>query len=359
MSDPNLESTQPNPSLESTQPNQVLGETQPAGETPPVESEATSQPAPPAGRRFRFPWRNLLLGFLGLILLIALGGFGGYRAAIAERQAAYEARLTKEITDQYAMALLDIAFGRYGLAQQRLEYIIQQDPTFPGAAEKLAEVMVLASLASIPTATPTITLTPTPDLRDMEEIFQRAKQAIDAGDWPDAIANLDTLRRKDPNYRTAEVDGMYYFALRNHGYALITKQGNLEGGIYHLTLAERFGPLDSVANGLREGARLYVLAASFWELDWRNAVLYFSQLYTAWPNMWDGTMTAAQRFRIASIRYGDELLAQEQWCAAYEQYYNASLVAPLEPLAQKNLNIALYNCMPPTPFVPPEPTPSP
>ncbi len=49
---------------------------------------------------------------------------------------------------------------------------------------------------------------------------------------------------------------MYYFALRNYGHDLITKQGNLEGGIYYLTLAERFGPLDNTAIGLREGARM-------------------------------------------------------------------------------------------------------
>ena len=52
------------------------------------------------------------------------------------------------------------------------------------------------------------------------------------------------MRKYDPNYNTSLVDGMYYFALRNYGYDLITKQGNLEGGIYQLTLAERFGPLD-------------------------------------------------------------------------------------------------------------------
>ncbi len=359
MSDPNLESTQPNSSLDSTQPSQPL-ETPSAEETQTIESPGTPQQASPPPRRFRFPWRNLLLGFLGLLLLIGLGAFGGYQAAIADRQAAYQARLSKELTEQYAMALLDMASGQYGLAQQRLEYIIQNNPSFPGAAEKLAEVMILSLQTATPTITPTVTPTATPDLRDVEEIFQRARQAIEAADWPGALANLDTLRRKDPNYRTAEVDGMYYFALRNYGYDLITKQGNLEGGIYHLTLAERFGPLDSVANGLREGARLYVLAASFWELDWKNAVYYFSQLYAAWPNMWDGTMTASERYRVASIRYGDELLAKEQWCAAYEQYSNASLIAPLDKVAQKNYEIAMYNCMPPTPFVPTAPaTPTP
>ena len=55
---------------------------------------------------------------------------------------------------------------------------------------------------------------------------------------------LDTLRRKDPAFHTVEVDGMYYFALRNLGVDLI-QAGNLEGGIYELTLAERFAPLET------------------------------------------------------------------------------------------------------------------
>ena len=160
----------------------------------------------------------------------------------------------------------------------------------------------------------------------MEEIFQRAQQYINILDWPHAIENLDTLRRKDSTYRTAEVDGMYYFSLRNYGYDLITKQGNLEGGIYQLTLAERFGPLDSTANGLREGARLYILGASFWDLDWKNAVfLLLTNVYRLASIV--GRHDDRQRtFPLASMRYGDELFAQEQWCPALEQYQNAQKV---------------------------------
>lgn len=314
----------------------------------------STQPNQAAKRKFRVNWRGLLLGALALILLVGLGGLGGYQQAVGDRMDAQATRITRDVTEQYALALLDIEAGRYGAAQQRLEYIIQYSPGFPGASQKLAEVMVLAA---IPTATSTPTLTPTPDLSGVEEIFQRAKQYIDIQDWPNALANLDTLRRKDPTYRAAEVDGMYYFSLRNYGYDLITKQGNLEGGIYQLTLAERFGPLDSTANGLREAARMYVLAATFWDLDWQNTVVYFGQVYAAWPNMWDGTMTASERFRIASIRYGDELFAKEQWCQAFEQYQNAKNIAPLDAVTEKNAYQAYTYCYPPTEVVIPTDTP--
>jgi hypothetical protein len=31
-------------------------------------------------------------------------------------------------------------------------------------------------------------------------------------------------------------------------------------------------------------------------------------------------MTAGERFRMATLKYGDQLAANEQWCEAYEQY---------------------------------------
>ena len=81
---------------------------------------------------------------------------------------------------------------------------------------------------------------------------------IAAQDWPGALGALDEMRKLDPTYQTSQVDGMYYFALRNYGYDLIVKQGNLEGGIYQFTLAERFGPLDRDTNGIaRRRALLY------------------------------------------------------------------------------------------------------
>jgi hypothetical protein len=318
---------------------------------PTLEQTQESQPAPK--KKFHINWRKILLGALALIIVIGIGIFAGSRQAIGDRLDTQNAVISQQLTEQYALALLDISAGRYGMAQQRLEYIIQNSPSFPEASQKLAEVMVMAS---IPTATPPPTITPTPDRSGVEEIFQRALQAINSLDWPNALANLDTLRRKDSTYRTGEVDGMYYFALRNYGYDLIAKQGNLEGGIYQLTLAERFGPLDSSASGLREGARMYLLGASFWDLDWKNTLFYFSQVYVGWPQLWDGTMTASERYYVASMRYGDELLGQEQWCAAYEQYQNAAKVANLDATSEKNSYRAMIQCMPPVPLIVPTET---
>jgi len=277
--------------------------------------------------------------------VLALGGFGGYSSAIAARKSAEKESLTQQLTDQYSFALVDIQFGRYDAALQRLQFIIDKDPNYPGAAEKLTEVTILSN---VPTPTVTPTLTPTPDFSGAESAFQRAQQLIQAQDWLGAMGALDTIRKLDQSYKTAQVDGMYYFALRNQGNDLITKEGNLEGGIYYLTLAERFGPLDNNSRGLRDGARLYIIGASFWELDWSEAVNYFSQVSIGYPSLWDGTRTAGQRYYYALMRFGDELFALQDYCAAYDQYQLASGISPLDGTASSNFNQATANCFPAT-----------
>jgi hypothetical protein len=319
--------------IEQTQPNQ-----------PPKEDD--TQPLKPVRKSSR--WRSILTGLLGILVLVGLGGFGGFRAGIDDRLDAQAAVISKQLAEQYQFALVDIEFGRFEFARQRLEFIISKDPDYPGASETLTEVLVLSA---IPTSTPSPTLTPTPDFSGAESAYLRAVQLIQAQDWPAALGALDTIRKLDKTYKTAQVDGMYYFALRNYGVDQINKQGNLEGGIYQLTLAERFGPLDRTAQGLREGARLFLTGASFWELDWSQAVDYFSQVNAGWSTMWDGTMNASQRYFTASYKYGDQLFDELQYCDAYQQYQNAAALGQLNEASASRSNQAFLECNPPTPTV--------
>ena len=311
-----------------------------------TESTQPNQPVAKSKRRGNF-WLYVL------ILLAALGLtiYSGYRAGIAQRRHALSNAMNQQLGEQFANTLVDIEFGRYEIAKQRLEWIIENDPSFPGAQQKLTEVLVVMN---IPTPTPTVPPTPTHDFSGAQEAFTRAQQYIAAQDWPNALGALDELRKLDPSYNQSQVDGMYFFALRNQGYNLITQQGNLEGGIYYLTLAERFGQLDNSANGVREGARYYLLGASFWELNWEQSLLYFSQVAPGWPSLWDGSMTASERYRVASMRYGDQLFQQQRYCDSLAQYVNAQNYSPLDKTSQKNFDEAYLVCYPPT--ATPEPT---
>ncbi|RPJ25172.1 MAG: hypothetical protein EHM33_15395, partial [Chloroflexi bacterium] len=312
-----------------------LGNTQP--NTPMSENLGGTQPNIPVKKKST-RGRTFLFNALGLIVILVLAILAGYGSGISVRKSAEVSSNAQRLGEQFQYALVDIEFQRYANARQRLEWIIDNDPTFPGAQEKLTQVLVLSNVS---TATPTPSLTPTPDFTGAEQAFLQAQQLISAQDWPAALGALDQIRKLDPNYKTSQVDGMYYFALRNYGYNLITKQGNLEGGIYQFTLAERFGPLDRDANGMREGARYYLIGASFWELNWQEALAYFSQV--ASYGLWDGTFTVSQRIHYASMRYGDELLEQDP-CGAVTQYETAQAIAALDEAAAEGYARAYSEC---------------
>jgi len=292
--------------------------------------------------------RTLLFNALGLIAILVLAVLAGYGSGISIRKTNQNSAISQQLGEQFQYALVDIEFGRYAIAKQRLEWILTKNSGFPGVQEKLTQVLVLMNQ---PTPTITPSLTPTPDFSGAEQAFVQAQQLITAQDWPNALGTLDQIRKLDATYKTGQVDGMYYFALRNYGYDQITKQGDLEGGIYHFTLAERFGPLDRDANGLREGARFYLIGASFWELDWEQVLLYFNQI--AGYGLWDGTFTVSERIHFASMRYGDQLLEQGQFCDAVGQYENAQLIAALDQKAAEGYDDALGGCYPPTPAITP------
>lgn len=330
------------------------------GNTQPIQplKEDDTQPIKPVKKGPR--WRSLLFTVLGVVILLILAGFGGYQSGIKNRLDTESQLRSKQLTEQFQFTLVDEQFGRYEAAKERLDYIIQTDPTFPGAQNEMAKVLVQMS---IPTATPTPVPTSTPDLRGEQSLFATAQQLIAAGDWANALTELDQLRKEDRSFNTSQVDGMYYYTLRNYGVNLIQQQGNLEGGIYELTLAERFAPLDSTSSGLREGARSYIQAASFFGVDWRQSASYFAQVASGWPSLWDGTMTASQRYQISLMRWGDELVRQGQYCEAYQQYQAAEGIGNLDSTAAKGSNQAYQQCYPPT-EVPPtsapaEPTPTP
>ena len=278
-----------------------------------------------------------VLGVLLLALIAAGSVYAGYNSAI-EQRTRYEATLVAGgAANQYILAQQDIALGNYDRARQRLEYIIQIDPNYPDAANQLANVLTQQRITASPTLAPTPTLTPTPDYRTRDELFAQAQNQLIARDWTNTIDTLLQLRKNYPDFMAVKVDDMLFVALRNRGIDKIAQLHDLEGGNYDLTLAERFGPLDSEAQKWREWAELYIRGASFWDVDWGQAVYYFSQLADAAPNLSDVSgWTASSRYMDALLGYGDWYAARSEWCDAQAQYDTyMSLIASsgVEPTA--------------------------
>ena len=288
--------------------------------------------------------------------MIALGVFGGilgYNTAINARQAEYKRRSMMAAAEQYTMAISDIQEGKYQNAKTRLDYVIEVDRDYPGAMETYQQVM----LALYPTASPTPLMTATPaptptqDTRGEEEMFQSIQQAVYAQNWEYAIDMIKALRDRNLSYRGLEVDGLYYIALRNQGIQQINS-GNLEQGIYDITLAEALGPIDNNADSLRNAARAYLSGAGFWEINWSKALEYYSTAAMTLPNMYDNAtrLTANQRYAQASFRVADEYVAREDYCGAIP-YYDQGMPIAGDETVQMTATAVYLVCYPPAPVV--------
>jgi tetratricopeptide (TPR) repeat protein len=229
--------------------------------------------------------------------------------------------------------------GQFAVAKQHFEYIIQNYPNYPGVKSAYTDLLLRMMITPSPTPTLTPTITPTPDMRSIDQVYSDVTGLLSstnanlcATNWDDVITKLDTLRKDDIAYHAAEVDGMYYIALRNRGVCKIYPQSyepnstcaslniNLEGGIYDLTQAERFGPLDSNALALRTWARTYITGASFWDQDWPQAINYFNQVMANYPNLADASCTTAkERIRQAGLGYAQQLIYKGDYCGAEKQ----------------------------------------
>ena len=293
----------------------------------------------------------ILLGIVLMIALGILGGVLGYNTAISARQAEYSRRSMMAAAEQYQMAIADIEQGKYQNAKTRLDYVIEVDPAYPGAMETYQMVM----LALYPTASPTPVMTATPaptatvDTRGEEEMFQAIQQAVYNQNWEYAINLITALRDRNISYRGIEVDGLYYIALRNYGMQQINA-GYLENGVYNITLAESFGPIDNQADSLRNAARAYLSGAGFWEIDWYKALDYYSNAASVMPNLMDRAtnMTANQRYAEASFAIASKLIASEDFCGAIPYYQQGLAIAGTESI-QLTATAVYLECYPPQP----------
>jgi hypothetical protein len=311
---------------------------------PSLSNSPDSSPA--KGKPRKSIW--FVLGFVIILIGAGLGYLFGSNAAMAIRNEEKEKAIITIATTQFQLGVRELEEGKFENARKRFEYVIQLMPTFPGAQEKLTEVMFAQADVSTPTPIPSPTVTATPDTRGEEDLFNQVLTYLQNKDWNNVIVTLDSLRKLDIKYRAVDVDGYYYLALRNRGVQRILQEGSLEPGIYDLALAERFGPLDDEAVSYRTWARSYIYGASFWGVDWERVVSLFAEIYPALPNMIDSSgMTAQERYRVGLIKWGDQLALQEDWCAAYEKYEMAFAFVVDESVAPTAT--AVYNaCHNPT-----------
>lgn len=346
-----------------TMPTQPQGDDDPdfLAETRQTQTTQDSAPAPEtAAPKKRSVWLRRVLVGMGLFIIIVLTGvFAGFRLGEGDRIAYQEQIVGTEIADQFILGLIDMENGQFENALVRFEYILELDPSHPGAVEQLTKALIaLSQQDAVPTPKPAAAATSTPDTRNRDQLYQDALALLAAQDWDTLLATLDSLRQADSNYEAVAVDGMYYIAYRSRGADRILKERNLEGGIFDINRAEKFGPIDVDARSYRHWAELYITGASFWEINWAEAMNYFSQVANLAPSIMDSSgMTAKVRLATAQANYAKGILDRARreydrgdWCDAYYYYNEATPYVQLGPQDAEKYLVAKNNCLgiPPT-----------
>ncbi|MEW5988589.1 MAG: hypothetical protein AB1791_18330, partial [Chloroflexota bacterium] len=105
-------------------------------------------------------WRSL--GLVLLLVIFLAGWFGGvvYLATTSGRRLRDEqarAALQEEMAHQVKLAEGDLAAGRYALAHSRLEWVLGQNPAYPGALSLYQQAETQLEALLTPSPTPTFT----------------------------------------------------------------------------------------------------------------------------------------------------------------------------------------------------------
>jgi tetratricopeptide (TPR) repeat protein len=291
-------------------------------------------PAPALAARRRPARRLSLIAFGALLLMLVVlagAGYAGYQAGLSQRVVQEQATQTADLAHQYELGVADLQAGRFEVAAVRFEYILQLDPHYRDANQKLVEARHGLEATATPTVSPSPTSQPTAtETHEAADIFKQAQAEYAAQDWDAVISTLSHLHAVDPNYEAVKANGMLYVALRSRGIARILGD-EMETGMYDLDQAEAIGPLDAEALNYRAWARLYLAARSYWGLDWRESMQILQQLYVLAPYFRDTSVRLYQ----ATVNSADQLARTGDFCAAAVHYTEAQALSPDTQVADK------------------------
>ena len=291
-------------------------------------------------------WRVILVGLFTLILFAGSGAGIGYAAGIQQRLAQQNRQRLVSSATHFNYGVQAMLQNNYEVARIQFEYVLKFVPDFPGLKEKYTQTIMELAKRNLPTPTPAVT--PTPDNRGVEALFTQVQQEVNSKNGIAALKTLDTLRNQDIKYRTLEMDALYYMALRFSGIEKISLQADQEGGLYDLTLASRFAPLDHEAIQYANWARNYVTAISYWNVDWEKVVFYLNSVYTASPGLQDSKGNSARSRTIEALwRYGDTLWDNKSYCDAAKYYQYSIDIQETSDIKTKQA-AANLNCMGPS-----------
>jgi len=204
-----------------------------------------------AGLLFLYSRRSLrgiwvIWGILLASLILGVSIMLGIQSGLNIRMQTDQQQRLTVAAEHFNYGIAALNQGDLSGAKIQFLYVNELVPNFPGLIEKLTDVEIQMALALTPVATPTPEPAAIPTGGTADDYFSLAQQAIQAQDWASALGLLETIRNMNLNYKQPQMDDLYYQVLRNLGVSQI-KNNNLETGVYNLTLAQNFAPLDAEA----------------------------------------------------------------------------------------------------------------
>lgn len=270
----------------------------------------------------RFTFRRLSLGCLGLIVcgvlfygsMGLLGAYHGWQEKVAQTQA--------QVQTHYERGQKHLEDEALELAIAEFEAALSLDPNFLPARQALREAERQILIQPSPTSQTR--------LAAAASLLETAASHLDQENWAEAALALAQVRDLNPDYEPEQVSEALYTANYQLGLQLSTPD-QIEDAIiaFERALAEREDDPSVLAELTK--ATLYRDGRRAERQDKRKAIEAFSKLYHEDPDYLD---TKQHLFR-AYETLGDDLLAQEEWCQAKEQYIEASLLQPNEALQTK------------------------
>jgi len=277
---------------------------------------------------------SMALFSLALIGGMALAGWRmGWEHGTAEQ--ARQIQATADAAVRQAMDLLDA--GQEERALAFLEAAARLRPGDPTVEAARAEAQRRIAARPTPTSLP-------PEIF-LEDAFQTARKAYEAGDLPRAVELLLQIRNRDPAFRAAEVSALLREAALRHGMQLLQDpEDRLAEGLFYLDQAARLGPLPPEAAAAYRLAALYLSARDHWGVNWAEAIRRLREVHTLAP----GYRDTARRLFQAHVAYGDLLADQRESCLA-EAQYQAALGLFADPEIQTKAQEVGILCLQATP----------
>jgi tetratricopeptide (TPR) repeat protein len=240
-----------------------------------------------------------LRGCLCILVILVLFVFGlvplqGIKTWYAKAQRC------QELASLYAQAEEDIGAGQWDSALEKLNQIIDLDPTYRDASEKRDFLERLERLraeerrfrSQLP-----------PD-----ELFIQAKRCLEQGYWREAIRILRKLRAQAPGFKASEVQQALCLAHFRMGVELLAAAGDsldlMAQAIQSLDSALQYCPNNATVLDERRFADLYRQGYLDYKMEaWPWAVEALRELYDSRPSYMGGR--ARSLLCTSYLRLGD------------------------------------------------------